>query len=485
MSSFSKDAAKVASAPIVTQILSIILTPIVTRLYSPEAFGLFQLFGSISAPLVVFVTLGYAVPIMIAETEGDRINLIFICLIFSVAFSSIIGLLLFIGYNAINILLKIDQIIIIVWILPLSLLFHGIYISLRYWNLSNAKFQQNAFGEIFRNIGNFIIVLPAGFLGFTSANSLIYGSFLSGITTIFAQSIGQLKYLTKQLWKNVSYKQIKYLLFRYKKFPLFNTPSEFLARFSTETPVILFALFFSSNVIGFYSLSLRILNLPVKYIGLTIGEVYFQRVSLDKSGNVILLKKLLKMIFIIGLPFFSMIAVVGGDLFSFFFGQVWRAAGQYSQILSFYIFIKLLTSLASYLTNILEKQHYNFIYVLVDAIVIFIGILIGGILNDVVISLILILLLSGGTSLFFGYYMYSIVGISVKDIWSLSRKTVYIVSTMILVNIVLRNTFEFHGLINLVISVTFLFLNYLLLILYDREAKEYAYKGIALIKKRF
>ena len=484
MSSFSKDAAKVASAPLITQLLSILLTPIVTRLYSPEAFGLFQLFGSVCAPLVVFVTMGYAVPIMITESEEERVNLLFICILISLLFSTIIGFVFVTGYNVLNTFLKIDQIKIIVWILPLSLLFHGIYMSLRYWNLKKTKFQQNAFGEIFRNIGNYFIILPAGFMGYTSANSLIFGSFVSSITTILAQSIGQIKSLFNNLWHNVNYKQIKYLLVRYRKFPLYNTPSEFLSRFSSETPVILFAFFFSSNVIGFYSLSLRILNLPVKYLGTTIGDVYFQRGSLDKTGNVHLLKKLLKLIFMIGLPFFSMLSIIGSDLFGFFFGQVWRTAGQYSQILSFYIFLKLLINFACYLTNILEKQQYYLIYVAVDALLISVGITVGGILHNIILSLTLILLLSGCVSVIFGYYIYSSVGISMKDLWLLFRKPFYLIFPFILINLLLIHILHLPGLINLIISITFLFINYLLLLLFDSELKGYVRRAIGYMKNR-
>ncbi len=485
MSSFSKDVAKTASAPIVTQLLSIMLTPVVTRLFSPESFGLAQLFGSVSAPLLVFVTMGYSVPLMIAESEKERINLFFICLFISLIFSTIIGLVFFTGYDIINNLLKIDQIKIIVWILPLTLLFYGFNITLRYWNLSKAKFQQNAFGEISRNIGNYFIVLPAGFLGYNSANTLIFGGLISSICTSFVLSLGQSKILAKNLLNYVNFKKIKNILVRYHRFPLYNTPSEFLSRFSSETPVILFAFFFSSNVIGFYSLCLRILNLPVKYLGSTIGEVYFQRGSLDKSGDVVLLKKLLKLNLVLGLPFCSMMSIIGGDLFSIFFGEAWKVAGQYSQILSFYIFIKLLTSLASYLTNILEKQHYNLIYVSVDAILISIGIIIGGVLHNIFVSLFLILFLSGGASLLFGYYTYSFVGISIYDYWLLIRKLLISVIPLMIVNIILINILSSSALIHLIISIGILFLNYFLFLLFDNELKKYSNKVLDYIKNRF
>lgn len=199
MSSFSKDVFKLATAPIVTQIMSILLTPVITRLYLPSDFGIWQLFSSISAPLLVFATLGYSVPIMIAEKTKDKLNLFLLSIVISVIFSFFIGLVFFAGFDILNVWLKIENIRIIIWVLPLSLLLHGFYITLRYWNLYDTKFHLNAICEIFRNVGNYFVILPFGFLGYANANSLILGSFASSITTVLALSFGQIKSLCSSL----------------------------------------------------------------------------------------------------------------------------------------------------------------------------------------------------------------------------------------------------------------------------------------------
>ncbi len=66
-STFAKDVLKMASAPLCTQILSVILMPIITRLYIPDVYGTFQLFFSIVMPIAVFVCLGYSGSIVLPQ----------------------------------------------------------------------------------------------------------------------------------------------------------------------------------------------------------------------------------------------------------------------------------------------------------------------------------------------------------------------------------------------------------------------------------
>ena len=45
--SFIKDIITLSSVPLISQILGLLLTPIVTRIYAPEEFGIFNTFSSI------------------------------------------------------------------------------------------------------------------------------------------------------------------------------------------------------------------------------------------------------------------------------------------------------------------------------------------------------------------------------------------------------------------------------------------------------
>ena len=76
---FSQDALTLTIAPMMSQILGILLTPILTRMYSPDAFGLAALFGSIVMIPSVFATMGYNGAIILPKSNATANNLVLVC----------------------------------------------------------------------------------------------------------------------------------------------------------------------------------------------------------------------------------------------------------------------------------------------------------------------------------------------------------------------------------------------------------------------
>ena len=88
--SFAKDVFKMASAPITTQIIGILVMPILVRMYSPSDFGIAQLFGSLTTPLSVFVTFGYSVPILLELKDENSKTLLQLNLLIAFCYSLLI-----------------------------------------------------------------------------------------------------------------------------------------------------------------------------------------------------------------------------------------------------------------------------------------------------------------------------------------------------------------------------------------------------------
>ena len=71
-SNFAKNTMIVSAGTAFAQGMGIIFSPIITRIYTPEEYGLLAVFSSITALLVVFSSLRYQVAIPIADNdEGD------------------------------------------------------------------------------------------------------------------------------------------------------------------------------------------------------------------------------------------------------------------------------------------------------------------------------------------------------------------------------------------------------------------------------
>lgn len=78
MSNFIGNVLKLVSGSVAAQILGILLVPIVTRIYSPDDMGVFQLFVAVSGILVIFSTFSYQFAIMLPKSEEDSANVFFL-----------------------------------------------------------------------------------------------------------------------------------------------------------------------------------------------------------------------------------------------------------------------------------------------------------------------------------------------------------------------------------------------------------------------
>ena len=89
MQSFSRDVITLTYVPLVSQILGILLTPILTRMYAPEAFGLAALFGSIVVIPAVFSTMGYHSAIVLPKSNSSAKILLLLCCCFIIFITGI------------------------------------------------------------------------------------------------------------------------------------------------------------------------------------------------------------------------------------------------------------------------------------------------------------------------------------------------------------------------------------------------------------
>ena len=93
MSNFITNVLKLVSGSVTSQILSILLVPIITRIYSPDDFGISQLFISISGILVIFSTFSYQFAIMLPKTEEDSANVVSLCVVLVTIISLLTGIM--------------------------------------------------------------------------------------------------------------------------------------------------------------------------------------------------------------------------------------------------------------------------------------------------------------------------------------------------------------------------------------------------------
>lgn len=111
----------VASGTAAGQAIILAFSPLITRIYSPEVFGLQGVFLSLISILSPAIALRYPMAIVVAENEDDaqRVSQLSFFIVFGL--SSLIGLILLIGQQPLLALMGAEALGYLIWFLPLAL----------------------------------------------------------------------------------------------------------------------------------------------------------------------------------------------------------------------------------------------------------------------------------------------------------------------------------------------------------------------------
>lgn len=362
------------------QTITILLTPIITRLYTPEDLGGLALFTSILTFFSINASLRYDQAIILPKKEKDSINILILSIIIILCTTFFVSFVIFFWRINIAKALNNPNISYWLWFIPFGLILRGLFIILNLWALREKKFSKIAISHILQNFTKTsfqIIIVPiiGAYMG-----GLIFGQLIGILISVLFLSIIIINKDFFSLLKNISKINIKRMAFRYHKFPLYSVPAEGLYNLSNQLPIWLLGYFFSPAIVGFYNLGNKVIRLPISLIGQSIRQVYFKKAAEfhaeNKKLNKIFLKSSLGL-FCIGIIPFGILFFFGDQIFSVIFGQNWKIAGDYVQILAPFLFLQFINAPAKRTYDVLLKQNYIFFLRIFLAIFTFLSISIG------------------------------------------------------------------------------------------------------------
>lgn len=388
--SFGHNALTLMTGTVIAQAVPIAIAPILTRIYSPSDFGVWALFISITSIISVIATGRYELAIMLPKKDEDALNIAVLSIIIASGVSFVTLLAVWLFNKPITKLLGNPEISNWLYFIPVSVLLTGIFQALNYWSNRRKQYKRLAMRKILQS-------------GTTVISQLISGSMKSGSSGLIGGSIiGQAVatgIFAREVWKEdkkevylIDTAKLKQLFNRYNNFPKYDIPSSLINVLSNQLPVVFFSSFFSSAIAGFYSLTQRILTTPISLVATSILDVFKQKASEDYARfgncNKIYIKTFRVLVMFSIIPF-TVLFISAPALFMFIFGEKWKMAGEYAQIMTTMFFFRFIASPLSFVLYIAEKQHYEFIWQLVLFFLTIASLLIGGFLKDAKISIIL------------------------------------------------------------------------------------------------
>lgn len=359
-SEFGRNVITLITGTAIAQAIPIAISPIITRIYSPEDFGIFALYTSVASIVSVIATGRYELAIMLPQKDEDAINIAALSLIISSLISLLSCIFIFIFNLQITKLLGNPEISNWLYFIPLTILSTGFYQSFNYWSNRKKQYKRLAINRVLQSSATATTNISMGFGGLSSSG-LIFGSLIGqGITTII---------LGKMIWKEdknktneINILKIFSMAKMYIKFPKFDILASLLNVSSHQVTHILFNALFNSTGAGYYYFAQRILGLPITFVASAIADIFRQSATVEYQhhGNAkkIYISTFKKLFFLSFIPslilyFFAI------DIFAFAFGETWIIAGKYAQILTPMLFLRFISSPLSFMFYIAEKQQLN------------------------------------------------------------------------------------------------------------------------------
>lgn len=378
-SEFNRNVVKIMSGTLVAQIIAISISPILSRIYTPEDFSNLAIYVSIVSILTVFATGKYENAIILPKEDRDAYTLISLATILTFIIGSIF-LMVFLFFNDIIIgFLKLKAVESWLLFVPITIFAHSIYRILGIWfNRKKAYYKLS---------GN--RVLTSGLNGFLKIG-LQLGCSLNAFGLVLSQASSQIISTSLFGWdflkKNhqnltLNYWELKRVAISYKNFPLYSMPAAFFSIFSRELPVLLLAIYFESSVVGLYILTKMVLDTPSSLLSGSVLEVFKQKATEDyhQLGNCkkIFHSTLKKLLLVSFLPFLA-IYLIAPILFPFIFGDQWSASGKFAQILAFMYFMKFNTTPLVFVFYIVGQINIELIIQIILFLVTLMSLSVGG-----------------------------------------------------------------------------------------------------------
>src|SRR5690625_3258005 len=280
-STFARNVAIVASGTAGAQVITLAFSPLITRLYGPEAFGLLGAFTAVLALVTPISALTYPVALVLPKHDDEAKGLARLSARIALVVAAILIIIIMLAEGTIAHLLKLQNIQGYLLLVPVAMLFTAWQTIMQQWLIRKKLFQVTAKVAVSQSL-------------IVNAAKSVAGLFWpSGAVLIVLNTLGSLLY-SLQLWWGArrwggpdgqilhppsSPLPLKPLALQYRDFPLYRTPQILINAISQSAPTLLLAGLFGPAIAGFYTLSRSVMNAPATLLGTSIGNVFYAQIA--------------------------------------------------------------------------------------------------------------------------------------------------------------------------------------------------------------
>jgi O-antigen/teichoic acid export membrane protein len=340
---------------------------LLTRLYTPEQFGLFAVFSALSAIIGVAISLRYEFAVPVVKEEEDAVALVAAAMLVACLLSGALAVLLLFWSHEIAAAVGLGDQATLLWLLPPAMLLWGIGSGLSFWAIRQDLFRLNGFNRVVQFGTQAAGQLGFGLIGFGSIG-LVLG-YVLGYLTRFVHLALALPRLDLVRLCRPPLVRLRQVLRRHWYYPVFSASSSLLQSSCHMLPAVLVALLYGPALAGLFALSQRVVALPVRLFSDSASQVFLGEIATaDRDRLVRLFKKTTLLFLAIGLLGMLPLLLAGPWLFALIFGEEWRQAGVIVQILVPLHLARFVVRPVSQTLNVLQRQDLHLTSSVINAL---------------------------------------------------------------------------------------------------------------------
>jgi O-antigen/teichoic acid export membrane protein len=356
---FFRNVTILAGGTALAQGILLIATPIITRVYSPEQYGIYGAYLSVLSIILVVASLRYELAISLPEKDDTAANLMGLSLIIVAIVGIVTVVIIKLFWPTILKWIQVPALKEYIWLLPVSVLGAGSYQVISFWSVRKKTFDVLAKTKLRQSIGKALSQLGLGFTGF-GVFGLLIGQLIgdtAGCGTLLSDAIKR----NKHDLKKISFVGICSVARKYWRFPVYATPSKMLSVATVQMPMLFIIAYFGAEKAGWFALAQLVLGAPVSFIIVSVFNVFWSEASQLAKDNPKKLRELffrvVRTLLFVCLPM-AIIIVFSPTIFPIVFGQQWTGAGILARNLGLMYITQFIIMPISIL-SIFELQHWE------------------------------------------------------------------------------------------------------------------------------
>jgi O-antigen/teichoic acid export membrane protein len=320
----------------IAQISGLLTMPILSRIYSPEAFTTFLLYTSIAAILNGISCLRYEVAIVNEPDESLVTDVMLLCAVLSSSLACV-GIL-FLGLSKLTGLQLPTALKQIVWFLPLTILFCGSQLLLTGWQLRHQRYTSLAKATAGRGI-----VTGLASIGLVGAGGvgLVVGELIGRLSGVIIL-LNRMPPIPAQAARKDIWNRVKSTALRYRQLPLFSLPSIMINTIGGVLAPLAMIAAFDTTVSGQFALIERCISVPFGLLVQSSTQVYMTTLGALLRENTIetsksavkLMHKFMLVHFALAIVPCAVLFLWAKPLFAIVFGPNWQLAADMARLMT-------------------------------------------------------------------------------------------------------------------------------------------------------